>query len=112
MTMQPEKSRKTPAPPDTWTVRGVSPETRTVAKRAAARAGKTLGEWVDDTLRRAATERLTDVLPAVQGSPDTAKALEAVLGRLEALERASQVRSEPRPPQRFWRRFLGLSEQA
>lgn len=90
----------------------MSPETRAVAKRAAHRAGKTLGEWVDDTLRRAATERLTEALPAVQEAPDTAKALETVLGRLEALESASQARSVPRPSQSFWRRFLGLSERA
>ena len=109
MAIQLEKSRKTLAPPDTWTVRGVSPETRAAAKRAAQRAGKTLGEWVDDALRRAATERLTEALPAVHGGPDTAKALEAVLGRLEALERASQAQGTPRPPRSFWRRFLGLS---
>ncbi len=111
----PEKPRKTSAPPDTWTVRGVSPETRAAAKKAAHWAGKTLGEWVDDTLRRAATEKLTEAPLAVQGSQDAGKVLEAVLGRLERLEAlgaASQAQSAPRPPRSFWRRFLGLSEGA
>lgn len=93
----------------------MSPETRAAAKKAAHRAGKTLGEWVDDTLRRAATEKLTEAPPAVQGAQDTGKVLEAVLGRLERLEAlgaASQTQSAPRPPRSFWRRFLGLSEGA
>lgn len=112
MPAQAEKPRKTAAPPDTWTVRGVAPETRAAAKKAANRAGKTLGEWVDDTLRRAATEKLTEGPPAVREDPGTGKVLEAVLDRLEALERASQERSAPRPPRSFWRRFLGLAESA
>ncbi len=93
----------------------MSPETRAAAKKAAHRAGKTLGEWVDDTLRRAATEKLTEAPLAVQGSQDAGKVLEAVLGRLERLEAlgaASQAQSVPRPPRSFWRRFLGLSEGA
>ncbi len=117
MAVQPEKPRKTPAPPDTWTVRGVSPETRAAAKKAAQRAGKTLGEWVDDTLHRAATEKLTEAPLAMQGTQDAGKVLEAVLGRLERLEALgavsqaqSQAQSAPRPPRSFWRRFLGLSE--
>ena len=119
MAVTPEKLRKTPTPPDTWTVRGVSPETRAAAKKAAHRAGRTLGEWVDDTLRRAATEKLTEAPLAVRGTQDTGKVLEAVLGRLERLEALgaasqaqSQVQSAPRPPRSFWKRFLGLSEGA
>ncbi len=93
----------------------MSPETRVAAKKAAQRAGKTLGEWVDDTLRRAATEKLTEAPLAVQGAQDAGKVLEAVLGRLERLEAlgaASHAQSAPRPPRSFWRRFLGLSEGA
>ena len=93
----------------------MSPETRAAAKKAAHRAGKTLGEWVDDTLRRAATEKLTEAPLAVQGAQDTGKVLEAVLGRLERLEAlgaASQAQGAPRPPRSFWRRFLGPSEGA
>ena len=93
----------------------MSPETRAAAKKAAHRAERTLGEWVDDTLRRAATEKLTEAPLAVQGAQDTGKVLEAVLGRLERLEAlgaASQAQSAPRPPRSFWQRFLGLSEGA
>ena len=78
-----------------------------------------MGEWVDDTLRRAATEKLTEGPLAVQGSQDAGKVLEAVLGRLERLEALgaasqaqSQAQSAPRPPRSFWQRFLGLSEGA
>lgn len=49
---------------DTWTVRGVTPETRAAAKKAARRAGMSLGAWVDETLRREATDGLKGNLPA------------------------------------------------
>lgn len=42
-----------------WQVKGVSYETREAVRRAAKRAGLPIGEWVNQTLHRAATEELT-----------------------------------------------------
>lgn len=39
-----------------WLVRGVAPETRQAAARAARRAGMSLGGWVDKVLREAAAK--------------------------------------------------------
>jgi hypothetical protein len=48
-----EKTSKTNS---TWTVRGVSPETRTAVKIAARKSGKTQGEWLEKTLAKASRE--------------------------------------------------------
>ena len=50
-----------------WQVKGVSPETREAVKYAARKSGKSIGQWVNDTLHCVATEELTAVssqLPA------------------------------------------------
>ncbi|WP_281016122.1 MULTISPECIES: hypothetical protein [unclassified Minwuia] len=41
-----------------WSVRGVEPETREAAKVAARRAGLTLGQWLNRTIRNAVAEQL------------------------------------------------------
>ncbi len=41
-----------------WTVRGVSHETRAAASIAAKRAGMSLGDWLDATIRTAATREI------------------------------------------------------
>ena len=69
-------------PMDTWSVRGVSQETRAAVKVAARNAGKPVGEWLEETLRRAATEQ-TDGL----AEPDVRieDALAKIVERLEAI---------------------------
>jgi hypothetical protein len=67
----------------TWTVRGVTPETREAAKKAARRAGKPMGAWIDETLRRAATDSLKDNLPAQRVEDQ----LEAITAKLDYLNR-------------------------
>jgi localization factor PodJL len=49
-----------------WQVKGVNHETREAVRQAAKRAGLPIGEWVNRTLHRAATEELTgrNTLPA------------------------------------------------
>lgn len=42
-----------------WSVKGVDPEAREAAKIAARRSGQTLGAWLTQTIRNAATEQLT-----------------------------------------------------
>jgi hypothetical protein len=68
-----------------WTVRGISPETQNAARLAARRAGKTIGEWVDDTLRTAAMGELKG--PAVPAVSE-ADTLKAILAQLEKRDQA------------------------
>lgn len=42
-----------------WSVKGVDPEAREAAKIAARRSGQTVGAWLTQTIRTAATEQLT-----------------------------------------------------
>lgn len=41
-----------------WSVKGVDPETREAAKIAARRAGMTVGQWLNQTIRAAASQQL------------------------------------------------------
>jgi len=72
-----------------WSVRGVRGEARARAARAAHRRRMTIGEWVTETILRAAARDLGETdeapspeagLPAVQAAPD--KALTGALGAL------------------------------
>ena len=40
-----------------WSVKGVEPEAREAAKIAARRAGLTIGAWLNQMIRAAATEQ-------------------------------------------------------
>lgn len=82
---------------DTWTVRGVSHETRTAVRVAARKVGRPIGEWLEDTLSRAAIEQASHThVPA----PRIEDALAKIVERLEAIE----GRPEPRG---FWARIFG-----
>lgn len=87
-------------PSDTWSIRGISPETRQAAKRAARKSGQTLGVWLDEQIRLAATQKLTEGDVVVSGWGDTMK---EVLARLEALESDRKINV----PMSFWRRWFG-----
>lgn len=55
------KSRK----PVTWSVRGVERDTRLVIEKAAERAGKTIGQYINEDVRSFAQGQLTQAqLPA------------------------------------------------
>jgi hypothetical protein len=75
----------------TWTLRGVTPETREAAKKAARRAGLPMGAWIDETLRLAATDTLKDNLPAKR----VEEQLAAISDKLDAMQKP------------LWRRFFG-----
>ncbi len=49
-----KNSKKTSKTNSTWTVRGVTLDTRSAVKVAARRSGKTLGEWLEETLSTSA----------------------------------------------------------
>ena len=46
-----------------WSVKGVDPEAREAAKLAARKAGMTLGDWLNQTIRTAAAEQLKHGAP-------------------------------------------------
>ena len=64
-------------------MRGVTPETREAAKKAARRAGKPMGAWIDETLRLAATDSLKDNLPAQR----VEEQLASISDKLDAMQR-------------------------
>ena len=68
---------------DTWTVRGVTPETRAAVKKAARRSGMTMGAWLEENLRLAATDGLKQTLPAQRVEDQLA----SISGKLDALQR-------------------------
>lgn len=77
-----------------WQVKGVSPETREAVGRVARKSGKTIGQWVDETLHREAVAELTgkaDKLPM--------ETLEAQFATLNA--KLDDMR------QPFWGRLFG-----
>ena len=81
--------------PETWTVRGVDPETKAAVRVAARRAGKTMGQWINNTLLRAATDE------AVERNQPPAPRLEETLAKLvKTMERQNRrlARLEQRKP--------------
>ena len=75
-----------------WQIKGVTYETREAVKIAARKSGMTMGEWVNETLHKSATETITgqSTLPAHRMEEQ----LEAISGKLDALQRP------------FWRRLF------
>lgn len=54
-----------------WSVKGVEPEAREAAKIAARRAGLTLGQWLNQTIRAAAARQLTSTPQPVAEAGDS-----------------------------------------
>ncbi len=46
-----------------WSIKGVEPELREVAKTAARRSGMTLGEWLNSAINEQADEKIADIAP-------------------------------------------------
>lgn len=78
---------------DTWTVRGIEPETRATVKVAARRSGKTMGQWINDTLLRTATDEAVgrnEVAPRLEDTlAKLVESMERQNDRLAALEKRS-----------------------
>lgn len=87
-----------------WSVKGIEPRTREVAKDLARRSGMTLGEWLNHMIaesdeddaygsdRRERPRRLEDVYrPEVQSAASTLAAIEALSARIEGAERRSTL---------------------
>jgi hypothetical protein len=87
-----------------WTLKGISQETREAVKIAARRAGKTMSVWVEETLRRAATETIkAPLLPGPTQEQLLAKVLELVEAQNKRLAALEERRQEPQEePGRSW----------
>jgi hypothetical protein len=86
MTDNPKNSQLEAA---SWHIKGVSSETRAAVRKAARQAGKTIGEWVDEALRRAASQDLAEHPPDLSREHLLSRVLEAIErqeNRLDALE--------------------------
>ncbi len=88
--------------PVTWSIRGVERDTRLVIEKAAERAGKTIGQYVNEDSRSFAQGQLTQTqLPAapidIQDQIDQlTKMVEALTNRM------------PEPGKKsFWQRLFG-----
>ena len=93
--------KKRPEPSSTkipsWQVKGVTFETREAVKTAARKSGKTMGEWVNETLHAAAVAAISGQsnLPAHRIEDQ----LDAITAQLDELRRP------------FWRRLFGSTRR-
>ena len=91
------------AGPETWTVKGVSRETREAVREAAASRNLTIGAWLDRALRRAAREALKPAPPPPATRREIAQVIEQMLDeqlaplaeKLERLERKLALLEAP-----------------
>lgn len=74
-----------------WSVKGVEPEAREAAKIAARRAGLTIGQWLSQTIRAAATEQL-------RGGGRFAAAAEGAASANTTADAAGTAGSAAQPP--------------
>lgn len=98
-----------------WSVKGIDPKAREIAKDLARRSGMTLGEWLNSMImddpdedegvtplprrtpipdpydRRSRSRRLDDVYGVEEDNRRVGASLEIIAGRLEAAERRSTV---------------------
>jgi hypothetical protein len=89
--------------PVTWSVRGVERDTRAVLEKAAERAGKTMGAYLNDEVRAFAQSQITKSEPQVPASPrDMQNQLDHLTQIVEGL--AARL---PEPQKRgFWQRVF------
>ena len=87
------KARQSSTKIPSWQVKGVTFETREAVKIAARKSGMTMGEWVNETLHKSATETITgqSTLPAHRVEDQLA----AISDKLDAMQKP------------IWRRIFG-----
>lgn len=88
-----------------WSVKGVDQATRDIARRAAAAAGMTIGEWIDHAIKSDSANRGILVPADREGAPRSAAAqrvdgisadtVEAIFSRISDGERLFEARLRP-----------------
>lgn len=88
--------------PVTWSVRGVERDTRVVIEKAAERAGKTIGQYINEDVRSFAQGQLTQTqLPTAP--TDIQNQIDHLTTIIESM--ASRMPEQGR--QSFWKRVFG-----
>jgi uncharacterized protein (DUF1778 family) len=88
--------------PVTWSVRGVERDTRAVLEKAAERAGKTMGQYMNDEVRAYAQGQLTQ-----SQLPTSPKDLQVQVEQLTQLVEGIAARMAEPARKGFWQRVFG-----
>jgi hypothetical protein len=90
----------------TWSVRGVERETRAVIEKAAERAGKTLGQYLNDDVRGFAQGQLTQA-EAIGQAMTSPRDLQVQVEQLTQLVEGIAARMNEPARKSFWQRMFG-----
>jgi hypothetical protein len=105
-----KKSGRPPKPASstavTWSVRGVERETRAVIEKAAERAGKTLGQYLNDEVRGFAQGQLSQA-EATSQAVASPRDLQVQVEQLTQLVEGIAARMNEPARKGFWQRVFG-----
>jgi hypothetical protein len=105
-----KKSGRPPKPASstavTWSVRGVERETRAIIEKAAERAGKTLGQYLNDDVRGFAQGQLSQAEATVQAVASP-RDLQVQVEQLTQLVEGIAARMNEPARKGFWQRVFG-----
>jgi hypothetical protein len=90
----------------TWSVRGVERETRAVIEKAAERAGKTLGQYLNDEVRGFAQSQLSQA-EATGQAVASPRDLQVQVEQLTQLVEGIAARMNEPARKGFWQRMFG-----
>ena len=90
----------------TWSVRGVERETRAIIEKAAERAGKNLGQYLNDDVRGFAQSQISQVEAAGQAVASP-KDLQVQVEQLTQLVEGIAARMNEPARKGFWQRVFG-----
>lgn len=96
---RPPRSSAAPVP---WSIRGVEPETRRVLEKAAERAGKTLGQYVNDDVRGFAQGQ-----PVQTQSPIAPVDIQNQIDHLNKIVEGIATRLPEQGKKSVWQRLFG-----
>ena len=90
----------------TWSVRGVERETRSIIEKAAERAGKNLGQYLNDDVRGFAQSQISQAEAAGQAVASP-KDLQVQVEQLTQLVEGIAARMNEPARKGFWQRVFG-----
>jgi hypothetical protein len=90
----------------TWSVRGVERETRTIIEKAAERAGKTLGQYLNDDVRSFAQGQLTQA-EAIGQAMASPRDLQVQVEQLTQMVESIAARLAEPARKNLWQRVFG-----
>lgn len=76
-----------------WTIGAIAKDTKAAVKRAAAKDGLTISEWVDRTLQNAAADTLKGGTPGLALPPDLLAAIDDISRKLDRID--AEIRKDP-----------------